>query len=590
MDWTAWFTLAVMASCFCALAFSRSSPDVIMTGGLTLLLVSGILTPQEALSGLANEGMVTVAVLYVVVAGVRDTGGLEWVVQRLLGQPGSESHAQTRLMTQAAGLSAFLNNTPVVALLVPAVQDWARRHRLSVSRLMIPLSYASIAGGTCTLIGTSTNLVLNGLLVSETDHASLGLFELAWIGVPLVLLVILYITMTSRWLLPKRVPAVTRYDDMREYTVEMMVEPGSPVDGRSIREAGLRQLPGLYLTDIERDGRQLVCVSPEEPLRGNDRLNFAGVVESVVDLQKIRGLKPATSQVDRLASPRHLRVLTEAVVSDSCPLVGRSIREGRFRNRYNAVVIAVARNGKRLTEKIGNIILRSGDTLLLETGSSFCCQQSNSRDFSLVSRLQDSSPPRHERAAVALSILGLMVVSATAGWLSMLEAAMLAAGMMILTRCTTGRMARQSVDWQVLIVIAASFGIGTALHKTGAAGNIAESMIQLSQGEPWSALVMVFLVTALLSSMITNNVAAVLMFPIVLALSETISVSPLPFVITVMVAASASFATPIGYQTNLMVYGAGGYRFTDFLRVGVPLTLLTGLLTLMLVPRIWTFY
>lgn len=276
-------------------------------------------------------------------------------------------------------------------------------------------------------------------------------------------------------------------------------------------------------------------------------------------------------------------------MSDSCPLVGRSIREGRFRNRYNAVVIAVARNGKRLTEKIGNIILRSGDTLLLETGSSFCCQQSNSRDFSLVSRLQDSSPPRHERAAVALSILGLMVVSATAGWLSMLEAAMLAAGMMILTRCTTGRMARQSVDWQVLIVIAASFGIGTALHKTGAAGNIAESMIQLSQGEPWSALVMVFLVTALLSSMITNNVAAVLMFPIVLALSETISVSPLPFVITVMVAASASFATPIGYQTNLMVYGVGGYRFTDFLRVGVPLTLLTGLLTLTLVPRIWAF-
>jgi di/tricarboxylate transporter len=185
---------------------------------LTLLLVSGILTPQEALSGLANEGMVTVAVLYVVVAGVRDTGGLEWVVQRLLGQPRSESHAQMRLMTQAAGLSAFLNNTPVVALLVPAVQDWARRHRLSVSRLMIPLSYASIAGGTCTLIGTSTNLVLNGLLVSETDHASLGLFELAWIGVPLVLLVILYITMTSRWLLPKRVPAVTRYDSCRGYT------------------------------------------------------------------------------------------------------------------------------------------------------------------------------------------------------------------------------------------------------------------------------------------------------------------------------------------------------------------------------------
>lgn len=589
MDWAAWFTLAVIASCFCALACSRASPDVTMTGGLTLLLVSGILTPQEALSGLANEGMVTVAVLYAVVAGVRDTGGLEWIVQWLLGRPRTERGAQARLMGQAAGLSAFLNNTPVVALLVPAVQDWAKRNRLSVSRLMIPLSYAAIAGGTCTLIGTSTNLVLNGMIISETDQAPLGLFDLAWIGIPLVILVVIFITLTSRWLLPKRVPAVTRYSDVREYTVEMLVEPASPIIGSSITDAGLRQLPGLYLTGIERDGQQRVVVSPDEILQANDRLSFVGAVDSVVDLQKIRGLKPATPQVDRLDSPRHLRVLSEAVVSDTCPLVGRSIRDGQFRNRYNAVVIAVARNGKRLADKIGNIVLRPGDTLLLETGASFSGQQTNSRDFYLVSRLHNSSPPRHERAVIALAILGLMVVSATAGWLSMLQAAMLAAGLMILTRCTTGRLARQAVDWQVLIVIAASFGIGTALQKTGAAISIAESMVWLSQGRPWPTLAIVYLVTALLSSIITNNVAAVLMFPIVVSLSETGGVSPMPFVITVMVAASASFSTPIGYQTNLMVYGAGGYRFVDFIRVGVPLTLLTGVLTVVLVPNVWPF-
>ena len=560
-----------------------------MTGGLTLLLVSGILTPQEALSGLANEGMVTVAVLYAVVAGVRDTGGLEWIVQWLLGRPRTERGAQARLMGQAAGLSAFLNNTPVVALLVPAVQDWAKRNRLSVSRLMIPLSYAAIAGGTCTLIGTSTNLVLNGMIISETDQAPLGLFDLAWIGIPLVILVVIFITLTSRWLLPKRVPAVTRYSDVREYTVEMLVEPASPIIGSSITDAGLRQLPGLYLTGIERDGQQRVVVSPDEILQANDRLSFVGAVDSVVDLQKIRGLKPATPQVDRLDSPRHLRVLSEAVVSDTCPLVGRSIRDGQFRNRYNAVVIAVARNGKRLADKIGNIVLHPGDTLLLETGASFSGQQTNSRDFYLVSRLHNSSPPRHERAVIALAILGLMVVSATAGWLSMLQAAMLAAGLMILTRCTTGRLARQAVDWQVLIVIAASFGIGTALQKTGAAISIAESMVWLSQGRPWPTLAIVYLVTALLSSIITNNVAAVLMFPIVVSLSETGGVSPMPFVITVMVAASASFSTPIGYQTNLMVYGAGGYRFVDFIRVGVPLTLLTGVLTVVLVPNVWPF-
>ena len=589
MGWEAWFTLAVVAGCFGALAWNRAPPDVTMTGGLTLLLVTDILSPQQALQGLANEGMVTVAVLFIVVAGVRDTGGLDWIVHRVLGQPRSERHAQLKLMSQAATLSAFLNNTPVVALFVPAVQDWAKRHRLSVSRLLIPLSYASIAGGTCTLIGTSTNLVLNGLLVSQTDAPPLGMFDLAWIGVPIVLLTLLHVAVAGRRLLPDRTPAVTRFGDAREYTVEMLVEPGSPIDGCSIKDAGLRQLPGLYLTEIERDGQSMPAVPPTEHLRGNDRLIFAGIVESIVDLQKIRGLKPATSQVDKLGTPRHLHVLTEAVVSNTCPLVGKNIREGRFRNHYNAAVIAVARNGKRLREKIGDIILRPGDTLLLDARPSFTEQQRNSRDFYLVSRLENSSSPRHERAWIASIILGLMVITATAGWLSMLEAAMLAAGMMILTRCTTGRIARRAVDWQILIVIAASFGIGTALQTTGAASSIAESMIRLSHGEPWTALVMIFLATALLSSFITNNVAAVLMFPIALATSKALDVSLLPFVVTIMIAASASFSTPMGYQTNLMVYGVGGYRFADYLRIGTPLTLLVGVLTVLIVPRVWPF-
>ena len=589
MGWDAWFTLAVVTGCFGALAWNRASPDVTMTGGLTLLLVTGILTPQQALQGLANEGMVTVAVLYIVVAGVRDTGGLEWIVHRMLGQPRSERHAQLKLMSQAAALSAFLNNTPVVALFVPAVQDWAKRHRLSVSRLLMPLSYAAIAGGTCTLIGTSTNLVLNGLLISQTGAASLGMFDLAWIGIPVVLLTLLHVTVIGSGLLPERTPAVTRFADAREYTVEMLVEPGSPIDGRSIQEAGLRHLPGLYLTEIERDGQSMPAVPPTERLRGNDRLVFAGIVESIVDLQKIRGLKPATTQIDKLGTPRHLHVLTEAVVSNTCPLVGRNIREGRFRNHYNAAVIAVARNGRRLREKIGDIILRPGDTLLLDARPSFTEQQRNSRDFYLVGSLEDSSSPRHERAWIATVILGLMVITAAAGWLSMLEAAMLAAGMMILTRCTTGRVARRAVDWQILIVIAASFGIGTALQTTGAASSIAASLVNLSHGGPWTALVMLFLTTALLSSFVTNNVAAVLMFPIALATSKALEVNLLPFVVTIMIGASASFATPIGYQTNLMVYGVGGYRFSDYLKVGTPLTLLAGALTVLIVPWVWPF-
>ena len=584
MGWEGWFSIGVTLFCFSILALTRISPDIVMVGGLTLLLVAGVLSPDQALAGLANEGMVTVGVLYVVVAGLRDTGGISWIVNAVLGKPRSLPHAQLRLMSPVAAMSAFLNNTPVVAMFIPAVSDWAKRNQLSVSRLMIPLSFASIAGGICTLIGTSTNLVINGLLINETG-SGLALFELAWIGIPITLLVFSFILLGSKWLLPERVPAISRYDDAREYTVEMLVEEGSAISGKTIEEAGLRQLPGLFLIEIDRGGRIMPAVSSYEILCDGDRLVFAGVVESVVDLQKINGLKPASNQIYKLGSSRQDRVLVEVVVSDRCPIVGKSVREGRFRNLYNAVIIAAARNGRRIAQKIGDITLRPGDTLLLEAHHSFAEQQRNSRDFFLVSKIEDTTPPQHQKAMIAILILGLMVISVAAGWLSMLKASMLAAGMMILTGCTSSRAARRSVDWSILIVIAASFGLGNALHITGAAETIAVALIQLSNGNPDVALALIFLVTALLSAVAT----AVIMFPIAITTANNLGFSLLPFVITLMVAASASFSTPIGYQTNLMVFGVGGYRFSDYIRIGLPLTILVGLLTVILVPVNWHF-
>jgi di/tricarboxylate transporter len=589
MGWEGWFSIGVTTLCFSLLALTRVAPDMVMVGGLTLLLVSGVLTPQQALAGLANEGMVTVGVLYVVVAGLRDTGGIGWIVQSVLGNPRSLPHAQFRMMAPVAAMSAFLNNTPVVAMFIPAVSDWAKRHGLAVSRLMIPLSFAGIAGGLCTLIGTSTNLVVNGLLISHTGSEGLAMFELAWIGVPVMLLVFGVILVGSRWLLPERLPPISRYDDAREYTVEMLVEDNSVLGGKTIEQAGLRKLPGLFLVEIDRDGDLMPAVSSFNRLQGGDRLVFAGVVESVVDLQKIKGLKPASDQIYKLNSERKDRVLVEAVVSERCPVVGKSVREGRFRNLYNAVIIAAARNGKRIAQKIGDIVLRPGDTLLLETHHSFADQQRNSRDFFLVSTIKDTNPLQHHKAMLAVSILGLMVITVAAGWLSMLEASLLAAGFMILTRCTSSRAARRSVDWSILIVIAASFGIGSALQVTGAAGSIALNLIAFTSGNPTLALALAFALTALLSAVATNNAAAVIMFPIVLTTSAELGVSMMPFVITLMVAASASFATPIGYQTNLMVLGVGGYRFNDYLRIGLPLTLLVGILTVLLVPLVWSF-
>ena len=592
-------TLGVVITVIGLLARGRIAPDVVLLGGLTLLMVVpvcadgqwrlGVLSVSEAISGMSNPGLVTVGVLFVVVTGLCETGAVDWLGQRLLGRPRTLTGAQLRIMGPVAALSAFLNNTPVVAMLIPAVNDWAKRLHLSVSKLMIPLSYAAILGGTCTLIGTSTNLVVNGLVIDDTDLPGLGMFDITWLGVPCALVGTAYLVLAGRWLLPARSSAISTMQDPREYTVEMLVEPDSPLVNKSIEQAGLRHLPGMYLMEIHRRDEVLTAVSSGQHLKTNDRLVFVGVVESVRDLHRIRGLKPATDQVFKFDAPRHQRCLVEAVVSDTCPLLGKTIRDGRFRSVYNAAVIAVARNGERIQAKIGDIVLRPGDTLLMEAPPSFAEQQRNSRDFFLVGALPDSSPRRHDKAWIALAILAAMVAVVAVGWLSMLVAAMLAAGLMLMTGCCSASAARRNVDWSVLIVIAAALGIGRAIEQTGAASLVAETLMKVGGHNPLVALAIVYGLTSLFTEIITNNAAAALLFPIATATAAQLDVNPMPFIFAIMIAASASFATPLGYQTNLMVYGPGGYRFSDYLKIGIPLNLLMWITTVILAPLIWPF-
>ena len=586
MSWEAWVSVGVIVLNVLLLIATRIGADIVLVSGVTVLLLLGILSPSDALAGLANEGMVTVGVLYVVVAGLRETGGVNWLGQQLFGRPKSLAGAQFRLMAPITALSAVLNNTPLVAMMIPAVSDWAKRNRFSASRLMIPLSYAAILGGTCSLIGTSTNLVVNGLLIEQTQ-VRFNLFDIAWVGVPCAVVGITFIVLVGRWLLPDRSSVMAQQGDPREYTLEMLVEKGGPLVGKSIEEAGLRSLPQLYLGEIERGDRVIPAVGPEEVLQGGDRLIFVGVVESVVDLNKIRGLMPAPEQVSKLTTPRSQRSLIEAVVSSSSPLVNKSVRAGGFRTIYNAVIIAVARNGERINQKIGDIVLQVGDTLLLEAPQSFARTHRNSRDFLLVSQVANSTPPKHERSVVAFSILIGMILLVTFNVLSMLQASLLAAGLMLLTRCISGAAARRSVDWQVLIVIASSFGLGKALEVTGAAEVIAGNLVRVAGGNAYLSLIVIYFVTMLFTEMITNNGAAVLMFPIALATANGLDANFATFAIAIMMAASASFSTPIGYQTNLMVYGPGGYRFTDYFRIGIPMNLLMATITLLIAPLIW---
>jgi di/tricarboxylate transporter len=332
----------------------------------------------------------------------------------------------------------------------------------------------------------------------------------------------------------------------------------------------------------------LPAVSPQERLRANDLLVFVGVVDSVVDLRKIRGLAPATDQVAKIAVPSRDRCLIEAVVSNTCPIVGKTIRDGRFRTRYDAAVIAVARNGERINKKIGDIVLEPGDTLLLESEPAFATRQRNSRDFFLVSRLENSAPPQHEKAVIAILILIGLVVALTANVPTVI-AAIGAAAAMLLTRCTSIGAARRSIDWETLLAIAASFAMGKALEVTGAAASIAQSFMDLAAGNPWLTLAVMYAVTLIVTELITNNAAAALMFPLAISTADNLGASYYPFIIVTMMAASAGFATPIGYQTNLMVYGPGGYRFSDYLKIGVPLDILIGIVSVGLAPIFFPF-
>jgi di/tricarboxylate transporter len=586
LGWQAYLTIGVIGLVFAALLATEAATDVVLVGAVTILMVSGVLLPKEALAGLSNEGIVTIAVLYVVVAGLEATGGNTIITERFLSRPKSVTGALTKMMFPVTFVSAFMNNTPVVAMFLPAVNDWAKQNRISVSKLMIPLSYAAVLSGTVTMISTATNLLVNGMLLDAKGH-SMHMFELTWVGIPISIAGVLFVVATNKWLLPDRRPVIEQYGDPREYSVEMLVDPNGPLVAKTIEAAGLRQLPNTFLAEIERDGEILAAVAPDTVLRADDRLVFVGVVGAVVDLQKIRGLTPATNQIFKLDSPRSRRTLVEAVVSHRCPILGQSIRDGEFRSLYNAVVIAVARSGERVNKKIGDIVLQAGDTLLLEAHPSFAEQQRNSHHFYLVSSIEGSSPVNYDRAFLSIAILVGMICLASFTSFGMLKSAMIAAGAMLFTRCCTSVQARRSVEWKIILSVAAAFALGGAVEKSGLARAMAESLTSVARGDPLLSLCAIYVATLLLTELISHSAAVSLLFPIALGTAANLGIDYMPYVAAVTVAGSLGFATPLGYQTHMMVYGPGGYRFSDFLRIGIPMDIICWVLAMLTIPLVF---
>ncbi|MFG6176028.1 SLC13 family permease [Halomonas sp. THAF12] len=589
MPLDAWLTIAVVVVVFTLMAMTRIGTDMILLGAVIGLLTLGVIDPNQALAGFSNSGLFTVAFMYVLVASIRETGGIDLIIRYVLGRPASEAGAQCRLLLPVAAISGFLNNTPVVATYIPAVLGWSRRLGMPASRFLMPLSFASILGGTVSLLGTSTNLVVNGLLIERYPSLAMGLFDIAWVGVPVAVVGVAYLLVVGRHLLAQRGSATQVFENPREFTIEMEVDPDGPMVDRTVEEAGLRHLQELFLVEIERGGNVVSVVGPGEKLKGNDRLVFAGTSAGAVELQQIRGLMPSHQGESSLEKDFKERRLVEAVVSDQCQFIGQRIREGHFRTLYGAAVLAVCRGGERVAGNLGQIRLQPADVLLLEARPPFIERHRQSRDFLLISQVNGSARPNHEKAWLAWSILLGVVMLATFGVMSMLNAAMLGAAASVLTGCCSVGAAKRGMDTRVLLTIAASFGLGAALESSGAAVSMATAGLAYIDGSPWLLLAGVYVMVALLTSLVTNNAAAVITFPIVTAAAENLGVSIMPYVVAVMFAASASFLTPIGYQTNLMVYGPGGYHLKDYLRVGGPLNLLTAAVALVLIPLVWPF-
>lgn len=580
-------TLIVISGMLVVLIFSWIEADIAMLLTLIILLLFGILTPQEAFSGFSSDSVIIIAALFIVVKALQQKRVMTKAMGLIFGRTATYKRSLGRMMMGTAFLSAFINNTPIVSFFTPIVKEWAEKHRISPSKLLIPLSYAAVLGGMCTLIGTSTNLVINGLLI-KAGEKGFSFFELALVGVPCTIVAVIYLCTIGHKILPERSPQTSPliWQGSEEWVVGFIVSRDSEMVGKTIKEVGLRQLEGTFLVAIFRSGSCLCPVSTEDRLEAGDRCLFSGIIDRIDDLKKIKGLKESNEPEFNMAMLEGSNVsLYQGTVPGSSSLTKRPIKSLQFRSKYQASILAVYRNGKRIQRKTGDIQLKSGDMIYFLADKNSLMNQKLNRTMVITNHVKTVED---KGIALSLGTLAVMILFVSFGLLSMVTASLAAVSIIILFRCVTAKEARQSIDWSILILIGSAIGLAQALENSGAADFIATGITQLSSGfGPTITLATIFIVTNIITSFVSNNAAAAMMFPIAVSLAGHLSIQIEPLAIVIAMAASAGFASPIGYQTHWLVYGPGEYRFIDFIKVGMPLNFIIMIVVITIVPIFW---
>lgn len=573
-----------------SLYFEILGPAFTFVVAVAVLGVFEILTPKEILSGFANEQLAVILLLLLIGDIIRKSALVEIVFDRVFRNDRTYRGFMLKMMLLVSTFSAFLNNTPLVAIMIPYVHSWSKRNNISPSKLLIPLSYSAILGGCMTLIGTSTNLIVNGLVQDQEiieGLPELEMFDFFAVGFPMMIIGLIYLLLFSKRLLPDRQDALGDFSSSnRDYIVQATIEKDSSLIGKNISNDDTKKLKGLYLVEIIRGDKRIPAISPQVMTEG-DKLVFAGDTPTIADLITKSNTGLSFPTLNQLSKRKYAEVI-EIVISHNSTIIGKTVLEANFRGRFDSAIIAIHRNGERITGRISYEKLRAGDALLIYAGHNFTSLSKDTQDFYLISRVKENRKIEPYKNYILFGGLALAIILSAFRIVPLFTSLVALLILINLLNISPPKDIAKSLDHNLALIIALSLSLGTAMMKTGVADMIADSLIALflPLGEV-GLLAGIFIITSLLANLITNKAAVALVFPISITMASNLNYPAIPFVLVVAFAAAANFMTPIGYQTNLMVYGPGGYSFRDFFRIGFPLTFLYMIVTVAVLSVIY---